>query len=162
MPSLHYAMPSGRCASYGLRYPMVNEYVKYVLLLIVLFQLIVGVTGSPDAQGTVLYKLTDVDRKTWTYADLMELQIRKSVGLLIPSTNFSDGERFLEYFDVIKGEAKKIVSSVARKRAMMLVLDALGGYLHTKLLSHAKQQYYEGQATYSTVKRLHDLDKTIK
>jgi len=163
MPSAHYAMLSGRYVSHGRRYPMVKECV---FLLIVLFPLIDGATRSPDAYGTVLYKLTDVDRKTWTYADRIELQCRKSVGSLIPGANFSkgdgDGERFLEYFGVIKGEAKKIVSSVARKRAMIAVVDALGGYLHTKLLPHVREQYYAGRATYSTVKQLHNLEKNIK
>lgn len=163
MPSPHYAMPSGRYVGHGRRYPMVKECM---FLLVVLTPLIDGGTGSSDAYGTSLYKLTDVDRKTWTYADRIELQCRKSVGLLIPRANFSDGdgdgERFLEYFGVIKGEAKKIVSSVARKRAMIAVVDALGGYLHTKLLPHVREQYYAGRATYSTVKQLHELEKNIK
>ncbi|XP_022160964.1 uncharacterized protein LOC111027058 [Myzus persicae] len=137
-----------------------------VFLLVILFQLIDAGTGSQDVHGTVLYKLTDVDRKTWTDADRVELQCRKLVGSLIPGANFSngdgDGERFLEYFSLIKGQAKKIVSSVARKRAMIAIVDALGGYLHTKLLPNVREQYYAGRATYSTVKRLHDLEKNIK
>lgn len=161
MPSLHYTMLIGRYVGHGRRYPIVKECV---FLLVVLTPLIDGGTESSDAHGTSLYKLTDVDRKTWTYADRIELQCRKSVGLLIPRANFSDGdgERFLEYLGVIKGEAKKIVSSVARKRAMIAVVDALGGYLHTKLLPYVREQYYAGRATYSTVKQLHDLEKNIK
>jgi len=163
MPLPRYAMPSGRYVSHGRRSPTVKECL---LLLVILIPLIDGDTGSQDAHGTSLYKLTDVDRKMWTSADLIELQCRKSVGLLIPGANFSDGDgtdvRFLQYFDVIKGEAKKIVSSVARKRAMIAVVDALGGYLHTKLLPHVRQQYYAGRTTYSTAKRLHDLEKNIK
>ncbi|CAI6348636.1 unnamed protein product [Macrosiphum euphorbiae] len=163
MPSPRDAMPSGRYVSHGRRCPMVMECV---LMLVILIPLIDGGTGSPDAHGSSLYKVTDIDRKTWTSADCIELQCRKSIGLLIPGANFTDGDgagvRFLQYFDVVKAEAKKIVSSVARKRAMIAVVDALGGYLHTKLLPHVREQYYAGRASYSTVKRLQDLDKNIK
>ncbi|CAI6361677.1 unnamed protein product [Macrosiphum euphorbiae] len=99
-----------------------------------------------------MYKITDIDRKTWTSADCIELQCWKSIGLLIPGANFTDGDgagvRFLQYFDVVKAEAKKIVSSVARKRTMIAVVDALRGYLQTKLLPHVREQYYSGRASY--------------
>ncbi|KAE9538787.1 hypothetical protein AGLY_005369 [Aphis glycines] len=134
------------------------------VVLVIVLQQIIADTRSGDVHGTALYKLTDVDRKTWTYAERIELQCRMTVGSLVPGANFSDydGDIFLQYFDEVKNEAKKIISSVTRKRAMIAVVDALGGYLHAELLPRAKELYYEGQAKYSTVKRLHKLEKNIK
>lgn len=134
------------------------------VVLVIVLQQITADTGSGDVHGTALYKLTDVNRKTWTTSERIELQCRMTVGSLVPGANFSDydGDFFLQYFDQIKNEAKKIVSSVTRKRAMIAVVDALGGYLHAELLPRARELYYEGWAKYSTVKRLYELDKNIK
>lgn len=142
---------------------------RYVMLcraivLVIVLQQIIDDTRSGDVHGTVLYKLKDINRKTWTYSERTELQCRMTVGSLVPGANFSDydGDIFLQYFDHIKNEAKKIVSSVTRKRAMIAVVDALGGYLHAELLPRARELYYEGRAKYSTLKRLHKLEKNIK
>jgi hypothetical protein len=133
------------------------------VVLVVVLQPIIAGTGSRDAYGTTLYKLTD-DRKTWTFDERIKLQCRMTIGSLVPGANFSDstGEIFLVYYELIKIEAKKIVSSSARKSAMIIVVDVLGGYLHSNLLPRAKELYYEGRAKYTTVKKLHELEKKIK
>lgn len=132
-------------------------------LLIVTMQLVGACTGSRDSCGTALYKLADVDRKRWTDVERVELRCRMLVGLLIPGAGSGevDGESFLEYFDTIKNEVKKIVSSVARKRAMIAVVDAVGAYLHAELLPRVRDKYYAGLAGYPVVKRLHDLERNI-
>ncbi|XP_026808316.1 uncharacterized protein LOC113550585 [Rhopalosiphum maidis] len=133
------------------------------VVLVIVLQPIIADTGSSDVYGTTLYKLTD-DRKMWTFDERIKLQCRMTVGSLVPGANFSDstGEIFLVYFELIKIEAKKIVSSSVRKSAMIIVVDVLGGYLHANLLPRVKEQYYEGRAKYSTVKKLHELEKNIK
>jgi hypothetical protein len=112
-------------------------------------------------QGTTLYTISDIRRK-WTDTESFELQGRMLVGSLIPTKIPENENDFLDYFVSIKRSIDKIHSAVGRKRAMVMVADAIGGYLYAKMLPQIRIFYYEGKFKYSTTKRLHDLMKKIK
>ncbi|VVC30009.1 Hypothetical protein CINCED_3A016216 [Cinara cedri] len=111
--------------------------------------------------GTTLYTKSDVE-KHWTDTELIALQCRMLIGWLIPTKIPDNGETFLAYFDLIKNHTTKINSLAIRKRTMIIIVDAIGGYMHTKMLPQFKLFYYDGKMKYSTMKRLHDLLKAIK
>lgn len=127
-----------------------------------------GTTGPPDSNqlGTALYGPSDLaeDRK-WTEDEQIELRCRMSIGALVPGrvpTGNGAVDVFVKYFDLIRDSADRIESIVLRKRTMVLVADAIGSYLHARMLPEIRALYYEGKVNYTSTKRLHDLAKKIK
>jgi len=113
--------------------------------------------------GTALYTASDAAAtRKWTDGERTELRCRESVGRLVPGRVPDDARLFLAYFRLIENRAADIRSAVGRKRAALAVADAIGAYLHAKMLPAARARYYDGALDYPTAKRLHDLMAKIK
>lgn len=114
--------------------------------------------------GTTLYTQSDLDRAKWTYDEQIDLRCRMAAESLVPGRVPANGaDAFLGYFDLLRDVANtKFGSELGRKRAMVAVTDAIGGYMYVKLLPRVRRSYYEARLDYSTAKRLHDLMANIK
>jgi len=113
--------------------------------------------------GTALYAASDATAaRRWTDAERTELRCRQSVGRLVPGRVPDDARRFLAYFRLVESRAADVRSAVARKRVALAVADAIGAYLHARMLPAARARYYDGALDYATAKRLHDLLAKIK
>lgn len=114
--------------------------------------------------GTTLYTRSDLDRAKWTYDEQIDLRCRMAAESLVPGHVPANGaDAFLGYFDLLRDVANtKFGSESGRKRAMVAVTDAIGGYMYAKLLPRARRSYYEARLDYPTAKRLHDLMANIK
>lgn len=140
---------------------------KYACLLLVT-TCSVHMTGTgrtgPESLGTVLYTAADavVGARNWTDDERIELLCRAAVGSLVPTRVPNNAGDFLAYFRLIGEKTAKIRSTVGRKRATVMVADAIGAYLYARLLPAARALYYDGELEYSTAKRLHDLTRKIK
>lgn len=119
---------------------------------------------GPESLGTALYSRSDAvaGTRNWSDDELTELRCRVAVEPLVPTAIPEDANDFLVYFDVVKNRTAKIRSTVVRKRATLMVADAIGAYLYARLLPAIGMLYYEGKVEYSTAKRLHDLMRKIK
>lgn len=124
--------------------------------------LVTGNAQDVDLLGTNLYTLSDVHGRVWTDTEEVELLCRISVGSLVPTKVPQNGDDFIKYFVLMKNNIDKIASTAGRKRAMIMVADAIGSYLYAKMLPVVRALYYDGKSGYSTTKRLHDLMKKIK
>lgn len=140
---------------------MFTNIFKYACFVIFSIHGLVVCTEQDVELGTTLYTLSDIKRK-WTGTESYELQSRMLVGSLVPTKIPENENDFLDYFVSIKNATNKIDSAVGRKRVLVMVADAIGGYLYAKMLPQVRILYYEGKLKYSTTKRLHDLMKKIK
>lgn len=125
---------------------------------------IFAATAATGNLGTALYTRSDLDRAKWTYDEQIDLRCRMTAESLVPGRVPANGaDAFLAYFDLLRDVANtKFGSESGRRRAMVAVTDAIGGYMYAKLLPRARWSYYEARLDYPTAKRLHDLMANIK
>lgn len=120
------------------------------------------VLATEEDPGTSLYKRSDVGRR-WTDGQVVDLQCRMVIGSLVPTKIPTNSDIFLNYIELVKNVSNiKLGLTTKKKRAMVMVADAIGGYLYSKLLPNDKMLYYDGKASYVTTQRLYNLMKKIK
>lgn len=140
---------------------MISKICTCIIAVLCIADYIFGIEQYSDNFGTTLYTQLNI-KKNWTNNERIELQCRMLVGSLIPTKIPEDGDVFLTYFNLIKNHTNKINSVASRKRTMIMIVDAIGGYLHAKMLPQNILLYYDGKSKYSTTKRLYNLVKAIK
>lgn len=111
--------------------------------------------------GTALYTRNDLTR-TWTDQEAIRLHGRMAVDWLLPTRVPDDGTAFVEYLKLIADKSASVENEQSRKRLMVLVADALGGYMHGVLLVKVKASYYEGRAGFDLTNTLYGIMRKIK
>lgn len=135
------------------------DYHIYVLLLLLLSKCSVFSTEVLNV-GTSLYTKSDTT-KFWTEQESIKLQGRKIVEQLFP-TRIPDGDEFIKYMQLIVDKSGIIDSDQRRKQIMVMVADAIGGYMYGVLLPKIKMSYYDGRVNFGVTSKLYGLMRKIK
>lgn len=117
-------------------------------------------SAGPVNVGTALYTRRDLT-KVWTEPEAVRLRVRQMVDRLLP-TRVPDGPAFVQYMKSIADKSKIIENDATRRRAMVAVADAVGGYMHGVLLPNVKASYYEGRARFDATNRLYGTMRKIR
>lgn len=116
--------------------------------------------GEPINVGTTLYGKRDLT-KYWTEQEASGLQCRAIVDQLLPR-RVPGGAAFFSYVKLIVDQSEIIDSGKSRRRTMVAVADAIGGYMFGVLLPKIKRSYYEGREPYNVTNRLYGIMRKIK
>lgn len=129
--------------------------------LLLLAMLLGGHGQPPPYVGTTIYGARDLTRAWWTRQDAVRLSGRRIVDELLPR-RVPDGAPFLRYWRLAMDKSANIENAEFRRQTVLMVADALGGYLHGVMLPNVKAAYYDGRADYDVTDRLHALLRKIK
>lgn len=130
-----------------------------IIILIVVLPLSVSLTVANV--GTALYKRSDLTR-TWTEQEATRLHGRMLVDQLLPRSDVDDGVAFLDHMKLIMSKSKMIENEDVRKHIMVMIADAMGGYMHGVLLVKVKASYYEGRVGFDVTNTLYRIMRKIK
>lgn len=132
----------------------------FVLLLLFLSTIMSVICAEVLNVGTSLYEKRD-KTKFWTEQESIRLQSRKIVDQLLP-TRIPDGVAFIRYVKLIVDKSGIIDSDQRRKQIMVVVADAIGGYMYGVLLPKIKMSYYDGRVGFDVTSTLYELMRKIK
>lgn len=138
-----------------------NRHIFVLLWLLFLLLSIMSVISVKVLNvGTSLYEKRDTI-KFWTEQESIRLQSRKIVDQLLP-TRIPDGVAFIKYMKLIVDKSGIIDSDQRRKQIMVVVADAVGGYMYGVLLPKIKMSYYDGRVGFDVTNKLYGLMRKIK